>query len=75
MLGVVFIMAKLLRQKYYDKYTKDELVELIKIEKESKKSTELAHAITMKIEDERKANGTYVFCGGYSGRQTKRGVG
>ena len=68
-------MAKLLRQKYYDKYTKDELVEIIKIEKDGKKSTELAHAITMKIEDERKENGTYVFSGGYSGRQTKRNIG
>ena len=68
-------MAKLLRQKYYDKYTKQELVELIKTEKDSKKSTEIAHAITMKIEDERKEAGTYVFSGGYSGRQTKRNIG
>lgn len=68
-------MAKLLRQKYYEKHTKEELVELIKTETNGKKHTELAHAITMKMEDERKANGTYVFCGGYSGRQTKRGVG
>lgn len=68
-------MAKLLRQKYYEKHTKQELIELIKQEKDSKKHTEIAHAITMKIEDERKENGTYKFCGGYSGRQTKRGKG
>jgi len=66
-------MAKLLRQKYYDKYSKEELVELIQKETDSKKHTEIAHAITMKLEDERKMNGSYVFCGGYSGRQTKRG--
>ena len=63
----------LLRYKLYEKYTKTELIEMVKTETDDKKSTEIAHAITYHIENERKANGTYVFCGGYSGRQTKRG--
>ena len=71
-------MAKLLRQKLYDKHTKEELIEMVKANiyaNDSKKDRELAEAITMKIEDERRLNGTYEYCGGYSGRQTKRGIG
>ena len=62
----------LLRYKYYAKYTKQELIEMVKTEKDNKKSTEMSFAITYHMEDERKANGTYKFCGGYSGRQSNR---
>lgn len=62
----------LLRYKLYEKYTKLELTEMIKSEENPKKSTEIAHAITFHLEDERRKAGTYVFQGGYSGRQSKR---
>lgn len=62
----------LLRYKYYNKHTKAELVEMIKVEKDPKKSTEMAHAITYHMDDERRQNGSYEFQGGYSGRNSKR---
>jgi len=50
----------------------DELVEKAKIETDPKKQTEIAHAIQEHLIDKKKANGTYVFTGGYSGRQTNK---
>ena len=70
-------MGKLLRQVLYDKHTKEELIAMVRdgvYKDDSKKDRELAEAITMKLIDEKKENGTYVYSGGYSGRQTKRGV-
>jgi len=63
------------RYKLYEKYTKHQLIEMVKVEKDPKKSTEISHAITFHLIDEKKANGTYIQPDGYSGRQTRNGIG
>ena len=62
----------LLRYKLYDKHTKAELIEMAKNETNPKKQMEIAHAITLCIIDDKKANGTFVQADGYSGRNSKR---
>jgi hypothetical protein len=63
------------RYKLFEKKTKQELIEMITVEKDPKKHTEIAHTINFHIIEEKKANGNYIQPDGYSGRQTKRNIG
>jgi len=65
-------MKLLLRYRLYGKYTLEELTEMIKVEPNPKKQSEIAEAITLHLIDKKKANGTFVQSSGYSGRQTNK---
>jgi hypothetical protein len=62
----------LLRYKLYDKYNLEQLTEMMKLEPNNKKQSEIAHAITFHLIDKKKANGTFIQADGYSGRQSNK---